>query len=87
LKLENLDGILTDWVDEPIGTASIGQVYKAGWSLSRVQRCSGEIATYQSRRGHSEPPACLFSLGSFIPSHWLPATWDLVTSLTTQLRA
>ena len=29
LELENLDGILTDWVDEPIGTASIGQVYKA----------------------------------------------------------
>lgn len=29
LKLDNLDSILTDWVDEPIGTASIGQVYKA----------------------------------------------------------
>ena len=41
--MENLDGILTDWVDEPIGTASIGQVYKACWqpvgSLLEGHRC------------------------------------------------
>ncbi|CAK9090049.1 unnamed protein product [Durusdinium trenchii] len=29
LKLEDLDALLTDWVEEPIGTASIGQVYQA----------------------------------------------------------
>lgn len=39
LKLENLDGILTDWVDEPIGTASIGQVYKA-----RLKSSGEEVA-------------------------------------------
>ena len=33
LKVANIEELLTDWQDEPIGTASIGQVYKA-WEES-----------------------------------------------------
>ena len=29
LKIPDIDSLLTGWQDEPIGTASIGQVYKA----------------------------------------------------------
>ena len=43
LQLETVDSLLTDWVDEPIGTASIGQVYKA---IS-----SGREAKKHGRRG------------------------------------
>lgn len=44
LKLEDLDALLTDWVEEPIGTASIGQVYQAACHVGRTKtprRCGG----------------------------------------------
>ncbi|CAJ1392073.1 unnamed protein product, partial [Effrenium voratum] len=39
LKIDRVDQLLTDWEDEPIGTASIGQVYKA-----RLKSSNQEVA-------------------------------------------
>eukprot|EP00439_Symbiodinium_sp_Y106_P061797 s2444_g9.t1 len=39
LKVANIEELLTDWQDEPIGTASIGQVYKA-----RLKSTGEEVA-------------------------------------------